>query len=126
MIIKGCRCRGAAYSGGPADAEELKISAVFHAFSRRDSRSHVITRVIRRKRNRRHMIGDHHGRNGQESNPAGHSHGWDSRHAQGPRGDDQAQVAAVPPGSSRAREDKIARSAQDKLGVLTCRWSAAT
>ena len=46
------------------------------------------------------MIGDHHGRNGQESNPAGHSHGWDSRHAQGPRGDDQAQVAAVPPGQN--------------------------
>jgi hypothetical protein len=39
-----------------------KISAAFHASSRRDSRSHVITRVIRRKTNRRHMIGDHHGR----------------------------------------------------------------
>ncbi len=29
--------------------------------SRRDSRSHVAVRVIRRKTNRRHMTGDHHG-----------------------------------------------------------------
>src|SRR6266581_1605386 len=35
-----------------------KISPVFHSSSRRDSRSHVITRVISRKTNRRHMIGD--------------------------------------------------------------------
>jgi hypothetical protein len=40
----------------------IKISAVCHASSRRDSRSHEATRVIRRKTNRRHMIGDHHGR----------------------------------------------------------------
>jgi len=40
----------------------IKISAVFHLSSRRDSRSHAATRVIRRKTNRRHMIGDHHGR----------------------------------------------------------------
>jgi hypothetical protein len=33
---------------------------VFHASSRRDSRSHVAIRVIRRKTNRRHMIGDHY------------------------------------------------------------------
>jgi hypothetical protein len=39
----------------------IKISAVFHVSSRRDSRSHAVTRVIRRKANRRHMIGDHHG-----------------------------------------------------------------
>jgi hypothetical protein len=32
-----------------------------HASSRRDSRSHATTRVIRRKTNRRHMTGDHHG-----------------------------------------------------------------
>jgi hypothetical protein len=38
------------------------MSAVCHVSSRRDSRSHQITRVIRRKTNRRHMIGDHHGR----------------------------------------------------------------
>ena len=40
----------------------IKISAVFHASLRRDSRSHAAARVIRRKTNRRHMIGDHHGR----------------------------------------------------------------
>jgi hypothetical protein len=33
-----------------------------HASSHRDSRSHAANRVIRRKTNRRHMIGDHHGR----------------------------------------------------------------
>ena len=38
------------------------MTAVFHASSRRDSRSHEATRVSRRKTNRRHMIGDHHGR----------------------------------------------------------------
>jgi hypothetical protein len=32
-----------------------------HASSRRDSRSHAANRVIRRKTNRRHMTGDHHG-----------------------------------------------------------------
>jgi hypothetical protein len=41
---------------------KIKISAVFHASSRRDSRSPGASRVIRRKTNRRHMIGDHHGR----------------------------------------------------------------
>ena len=40
----------------------IKISAVFHVSSRRDSRGHPASRVIRRKMNRRHMIGDHHGR----------------------------------------------------------------
>src|SRR5258708_23885464 len=40
----------------------IKISAVFHVSSRRDSLSHAATRVISRKTNRRHMIGDHHGR----------------------------------------------------------------
>jgi hypothetical protein len=40
----------------------IKISAVCHASSRWDSRSHVVTRVMRRKTNRRHMTGDHHGR----------------------------------------------------------------
>jgi len=40
----------------------IRISAIFHASSRRDSRSHVVTRAMRRKTNRRHMTGDHHGR----------------------------------------------------------------
>ena len=54
---RGCRrCRTASWW------RRIKISAVFHASSRRDSRSHAATRVIRRKTNRRHMIGDHHGR----------------------------------------------------------------
>ena len=39
----------------------IKISAVFHASSRWDSRSHMVTRVMRRKTNCRHMTGDHHG-----------------------------------------------------------------
>ena len=41
---------------------KIKISEVFHASSHRDSRSHVITLVVRRKTNRRHMISDHHDR----------------------------------------------------------------
>jgi hypothetical protein len=41
---------------------KVKISEVFHASPHRDSRSHVITLVTRRKTNRRHMISDHHGR----------------------------------------------------------------
>jgi hypothetical protein len=36
--------------------------AVCHASSRWDSRSHVVTRVMRRNANCRHMTGDHHGR----------------------------------------------------------------
>jgi len=39
----------------------IKISAIRHVSSRRDSSSHVAVRVIRRKTNRRHMTGDHHG-----------------------------------------------------------------
>ena len=39
----------------------IKISAIRHASSHRESRSHDPTRVIRRKTNRRHMTGDHHG-----------------------------------------------------------------
>ncbi len=54
---RGCRrCRTASWW------RKIKISAVFHASSRRDSRSHETARLIRRKTNRRHMIGDHHGR----------------------------------------------------------------
>jgi hypothetical protein len=41
---------------------KIKISEVFHVSSHRDSRSHAITLVIKRKTNRRHMISDHHGR----------------------------------------------------------------
>jgi hypothetical protein len=39
---------------------QIKISAVCHTSSRRDSRSHEATRAIRRNLNRRHMTGDHH------------------------------------------------------------------
>jgi hypothetical protein len=41
---------------------KIKISGVFHAYSHRDSRSHVTVLVMRRKTNRGHMISDHHGR----------------------------------------------------------------
>ena len=54
---RGCRrCRTASWW------RRIKISAIFHASSRRDSRSDEVIRVIRRKTNRRHMTGDHHGR----------------------------------------------------------------
>ena len=43
-------------------AQQLEISAVFRISSRRDSRTHAASRVINRNTNRRHMIGDHHGR----------------------------------------------------------------
>jgi len=53
---RGCRrCRTASWW------RRSRISAVFHASSRRDSCSHAATRVIRRKTKRRHMIGDHYG-----------------------------------------------------------------
>jgi hypothetical protein len=51
-----CRCNTASWW------RRIKISAIFHASSRRDTRSHATTRVISRNTNRRHMIGDHHGR----------------------------------------------------------------
>ena len=52
---RGCRrCRTASWW------RRIKISAVFHASSRWDSRSHSASLVIRRNTNRRHMIGDHH------------------------------------------------------------------
>jgi hypothetical protein len=51
---RGCRSRTASWW------RSIRISAVFHASSRRDSRSPVAARVIRRNANRRHMIGDHH------------------------------------------------------------------
>jgi hypothetical protein len=58
---RGCRrCRTASWW------RRIKISAVFHASSRRDSRSHEATGVIRRNTNRRHMTGDHHGRTAGE------------------------------------------------------------
>jgi hypothetical protein len=54
---RGCRrCRTASWW------RRIKISAVFHASLRRDSHSHEVTRVIRRKTNRRNMTSDHHGR----------------------------------------------------------------
>jgi hypothetical protein len=40
----------------------IKISAVFHASSRRDSRSHAAIRVIRRKTSPKNMTVDHHDR----------------------------------------------------------------
>ena len=46
----------------------IKISAVFHA-SRRDSRSHAASRLIRKNTNRRHIIGDHHGRSAGQATP---------------------------------------------------------
>jgi hypothetical protein len=52
---RGSRCKTATWW------RRIKISAAFHASSRRDSRSHVASRVIRRKTNRRHMTGEHHG-----------------------------------------------------------------
>jgi hypothetical protein len=52
----------AAGAGRRVGGAGFKISAIFHASSRRDSRSHEVIRVIRRKTNRRHMTGDHHGR----------------------------------------------------------------
>ena len=54
---RGCRrCSTASWW------RRIKISVVFHISSRRDSRNPAATRVIRRNTNRRHMIGDHHGR----------------------------------------------------------------
>jgi len=54
---RGCRrCRTASWW------RRIKISAIFCASSRRDGRSHAASRIIRRNTNRRHMIGDHHGR----------------------------------------------------------------
>ena len=50
-----CRCGTASWW------RRIKISAICHVSSCRDSRSQEATRVIRRKTNRRHMIGDHHG-----------------------------------------------------------------
>ena len=59
---RGCRrCRTASWW------RRIKISAVFHASSRRDSRSHAASRVIRRNTNRRHMTGDHHGRSAERA-----------------------------------------------------------
>jgi hypothetical protein len=40
----------------------IRISVVFHLSSRRASRSHTASRVVRRNMNRRHMTDDHHGR----------------------------------------------------------------
>ena len=53
---RGCRrCNMASWW------RRIKISAVCHAFSRRDSRNHAVTRVMRWKANCRPMTGDHHG-----------------------------------------------------------------
>ena len=60
---RGCRrCSTASWW------RRIKISAVFHVSSRRDSRSHVASRMIRRNKNRRHMIDDHHGPNAWRAN----------------------------------------------------------
>jgi hypothetical protein len=45
---------------------------------------------------------------------------------QGAWGDDQAQLAELAAGSSRASAVSIARSAHDSLGTLTWRWSTVT
>jgi hypothetical protein len=53
---RGCRrCSTASWW------RRIKISAVFHVSSRRASRSHAASRVVRRNMNRRHMTGDHRG-----------------------------------------------------------------
>jgi hypothetical protein len=52
--------------------EHDKVYGTLHASSRRDSRSQEAVRVIRRNTNRRHMIGDHHGRTVRRGN-SGHS-----------------------------------------------------
>jgi len=54
---RGCRRCGTA-----SWWRKIKLSAACRDSSRRYSRSHEATRVIRRKTNRRHMIGAHHGR----------------------------------------------------------------
>ena len=54
--------RGCAVAGrraGGAGSGSLRSSMLPHAGT---SRSHAVSRVIRRKTNRRHMTGDHHGR----------------------------------------------------------------
>ena len=58
-----CRCKSASWW------RRIKISAVFHVCSRRDSCSHAVSRVIRRNTNRRHMIGDHHRRRAERATP---------------------------------------------------------
>ena len=54
---RGCR----RLRDGDLVAQDAKISAVFRA-SARQRCSHATSRVIRRKAQRRHMTGDHHGR----------------------------------------------------------------
>ena len=74
---RGCRrCSTASWR------RSIKISAVCHASARRDSRSHVVTRAMRRNANRGHMTGDRDGQAAGKANPAGQSRGRDSRHAQ--------------------------------------------
>jgi hypothetical protein len=54
---RGCRrCSTASWW------RRIRIPAVFRASSRRDSGSHETARLVRRKTNRGHMTGDHHGR----------------------------------------------------------------
>src|ERR1039458_878622 len=58
----GCRrCRTASWW------RRIKISAVFQVSSRRDSRSQEAARGVRKKPNRRHMTGDHHGRTSEKA-----------------------------------------------------------
>jgi hypothetical protein len=73
---RGCRrCRTASWW------RRSRISAVCRAFSRWDSRSRVVIRMMRRNANCRHMTSAHRGR-ASASNSAGQSRGSDSRHAQ--------------------------------------------
>jgi len=69
------RARSAQFSFGRRDCwrwrtatwwRRIKISAVFHASSRRESCSPAASRLIRRNTNRRHVIADHHGRTAGE------------------------------------------------------------
>ena len=56
------RRRGCCRCGTASWWRRIKISTVFHVSSRRASRNHAASRVVRRDMNRRHMTDDHHGR----------------------------------------------------------------
>jgi hypothetical protein len=70
QAVRGASARSAQFSCGrhgwrccstASWWRRIKISAIRHVSWRRDSYSHEAVRVIRRKTNRRHMTGDHHG-----------------------------------------------------------------
>ena len=92
-----CRCSTASWW------RRIKISAVCHASSCRDSRSHEATCVIRRKTNRRHMIGDHHGRTaGRATLLVRAVDGILGTHRRGARGERPTGLANCAPGAMEA------------------------